>query len=133
MLNLNPETGIKLCSSLGTFFFEEWNYLLDALVAGNDGNSELKLDDYELFVFHKGNQIFGEMLCPDEGCAGGYDSDYIAQNIIELTNLKLFSEKFLQQIPELNSQPHNFQDSQPTSEPDKSKVVRLHFGFPDIS
>jgi len=130
MLKLNPETGIKLCSSLGTFFFEEWNYLLDALV---DGNSSLKLDDYSLKVFHKGNQIFGEMLCPIEGCAGGYDSDYIVQNIIELTNLKLFSEKFFQQIPELNSQSHNFQDSQPTSEPDKSKVVRLHFGVPDIS
>ncbi|MCT7971270.1 hypothetical protein [Laspinema olomoucense] len=97
-ISINPETGIKVFSSLGTFFFQDWNYFLDYLV---DTNSPIRLEDYNLKVFHKSTVIFVETLS-DNNTEGGFNSDYIGNNYREIENLKLLPPEILrQQFPDL--------------------------------
>jgi hypothetical protein len=133
-ISINPETGIKVFSSLGTFFFQDWNYLLDSLV---DVNSPMRLEDFNLKVFHKSTVIFVETLS-DNNTEGGFNYDYIRDNFREIENLKLLPPEILrQQFPEhYNEQyPLEFDSTQSAnlsnkviqSKPTKPNVIHADF------
>ncbi|MCT7958843.1 hypothetical protein [Laspinema palackyanum] len=96
-MNIKPETGIKVSSSLGTFLFQNWNYFLDYLV---DVKSPIRLDEYKLKIFYKSTVIYVESFSDDEN-EGGFGYEYIRDNYLEIENLKLLPPEILrQQFPE---------------------------------